>query len=221
MQKGRRAIFVLAMLLYSVATPADVRIGIGAPHVSIGINLHAYPELVVVPGYPVYYAPQLDANFFFFDGMYWVFHDDHWYVSFWYDGPWDLVQPIAVPVYILRVPVRYYRRPPPFFRGWVSDAPPRWSEHWGHDWDQHRSGWDKWDHKNIPPAAPPPLYQRKYPAELYPRQLKQQRELLQRNYQYQPRDPDVRRHYQDRGQDRGKNGNGENRGKGKDQERNR
>lgn len=213
MRNGRRAILAVAILLYSVASPADVRIGIGTPHVSIGINLPVYPELVVVPGHPVYYAPRLDVNFFFFDGLYWVFHDDNWYVSFWYNGPWDLVPPVRVPVFILRIPVRYYRHPPPYFHGWVPDAPPRWGQHWGPEWERHRSGWDKWDPKNVPPAAPPPNYQRKFSAERYPQQREQQRELLQRNYRYQPRDPDVRRHYQDRGKDK----NGQGHGKGKDQ----
>jgi hypothetical protein len=68
------------MLFYSAAF-ADVQ-------VSIGINVPIYPRLVVVPGYPVYYAPQLDSNYFFYDGLYWVFQDDNWYQSSWYNGPW-------------------------------------------------------------------------------------------------------------------------------------
>ncbi len=214
MPNVRHVIIVLAMLFYSAASPADVRIGVGTPHISIGINLPIYPELVVVPGYPVYYAPQLEMNFFFFDGLYWVFHDDNWYVSFWYNGPWDLVQPVAVPVFILRIPVRYYRRPPVYFHGWASNAPPRWGEHWGHDWEQHRGGWDRWDRRNVPPPAPRPAYQRKYSGDRYP-QHEQQRELIQKNYRYQPRDPDVRQRYQDRGKDKSGKGHG------KDQDRDR
>ncbi|MGA7180705.1 MAG: recombinase family protein [Thiobacillaceae bacterium] len=38
--------------------------------------------------------------------------------------------------------MRYYHRPPAYFRGWGYDAPPRWGEHWGRNWDQRRSGWD-------------------------------------------------------------------------------
>ncbi len=66
MLKTRYTLIFLAMLLYPLASSADVS-------VSIGINLPVYPNLVVVPGYPVYYAPQLQANFFFYDGMYWVY----------------------------------------------------------------------------------------------------------------------------------------------------
>ena len=35
-----------------------------------------------------------------------------------------------VPLFILRVPVRYYRQPPVYFREWRSNAPPGlWGEH--------------------------------------------------------------------------------------------
>ena len=104
-----------------------------------------YPTLVLVPGYPVYYAPQLNSNYFFYDGMYWVYQADNWYASSWYNGPWVLVAPVAVPVFVLRVPVRYYRQPPLYFRAWSPNAPPRWGEHWGNAWEQRRRGWDNWN----------------------------------------------------------------------------
>jgi hypothetical protein len=40
-------------------------------HVSVGINYSTYPDLVQIPGYPVYYAPRVDSNYFFYDGLYW------------------------------------------------------------------------------------------------------------------------------------------------------
>ena len=199
MLKIRHVFIVLGVLLSSVASAAvQVSIGIGLPHVSIGINLPVYPQLVAVPGYPVYYAPRLEVNFFFYDGMYWVYQDDNWYASSWYNGPWWLVGPEAVPVFILRIPVRYYRQPPAYFRGWRPDAPPRWGDHWGHDWEQRRSGWDRWNRRAVPPPAPLPVYQRQYSGDRYPRQVEQQQELHQQNYRYQPRDPVVRQHYQER-----------------------
>jgi len=199
MLKIRHVFIVLGMLMSSVASAAvQVSIGIGLPNMSIGINLPAYPELVRVPGYPVYYAPRLEANFFFYDSMYWVYQDDNWYASSWYNGPWGLVGPEAVPVYVLRIPVRYYRQPPGYFRGWRPDAPPRWGDHWGRDWEQRRSGWDRWNRSAAPAPAPLPTYQRQYSGDRYPRQVEQQQELHQRNYRYQPRDPVVRQHYQER-----------------------
>ena len=68
---------------------AQLSIGFGAPGVSIGINVPVYPQLVRVPGYPVYYAPQVNSNYFFYDGAYWVYQGDNWYSSAWYNGPWN------------------------------------------------------------------------------------------------------------------------------------
>lgn len=85
----RYGLLVLWLLLCPV-TPAfaQMSIGILLPGVRIGIDLPVFPKLVRVPGYPVYYAPRLDSNFFFYDGMYWVYQDDVWYTSSWYKGPW-------------------------------------------------------------------------------------------------------------------------------------
>lgn len=173
---------------------AQISIGIGLPNVSIGINMPVFPELVPVPGYPVYYAPQLNANYFFYDGMYWVYQNDNWYASSWYNGPWWLVQPEVVPVFILRIPVRYYRQPPVYFRGWQSNAPPRWGQHWGQGWEQRRKGWDHWKRSSVPARAPLPVYQRQYTGERYPR-FEQQQTLRSQNYRYQPRNKAVREHF--------------------------
>jgi hypothetical protein len=164
----RRRVIVLSMLGGLLAPAfAQVSIGIGTPNVQIGITLPVYPELVRVPNHPVYYAPRLGANYFFFDGLYWVYEGDDWYASAWYNGPWGRVAPHAVPVYLLRVPLRYYRRPPEYFRSGRRDAPPRWNEHWGRDWEQQRPDWNRRDRN--PPPAPPPTYQRRYSGERYPR----------------------------------------------------
>ena len=170
------------------------------PVISPGISLTAYPELVVVFGTPVYYAPQVDANYFFYDGLYWVFQGDNWYASSWYNGPWDLVGREYVPLFVLRVPVRYYRRPPPYFRGWRPDAPPRWAEHWGRDWEQRRSGWDQWDRRPDPPPAPLPVYQRQYSGDRYPRAPQQQYSIRSEQYRYQPLEPITQQRFQQREQ---------------------
>lgn len=193
----RYGLFLLWMLFWSVPmATAQMSIGIEVPGASIGVNLPLFPDLVRVPGYPVYYAPRLDANFFFYDGMYWVYQGDDWYTSSWYSGPWARVTPVAVPLYVLRVPVRYYRNPPPYFRGWRPEAPPRWGQHWGNEWEQQRSGWDRWNRKSAPAPAPLPVYQRRYAGDRYP-QAEQQPALRSRSYHYQPRDAMVRQHYQE------------------------
>jgi hypothetical protein len=188
----RNELIVVSMLLCA-AVPASAQVGFGSAHVSIGINVPIYPQLLRIPDYPVYYASELDSNYFFYDGLYWVYQDDYWYSSSWYDGPWDLIEPDYVPVFILRVPVRYYRRPPIYFGGWQRDAAPRWGQHWGNQWAQHRSGWDRWNHASVPAAAPLPTYQKQYRGDRYPR-APQQQALRDQNYRYQSRDPVVRQH---------------------------
>ncbi len=179
---------------FSPLATAQVSIGIGLPSVRIGINVPLFPNLVPVPGYPVYYDPRLDSNLFFYDGLYWVYAEDNWYASSWYNGPWDLISPEMVPDFVLRVPLRFYHRPPPYFLGWDREAPPRWGEHWGRDWDERRHGWDHWDRAAIPERAPLPMYQRQYARNHYP-SAERQRELRDRNYHYQPREEVARRHF--------------------------
>jgi hypothetical protein len=183
-----RSTIAVACILLGTCVPAGAQ-------VSIGINVQAYPELVAVPGYPVYYAPQLDSNFFFYDGLYWVYAQDNWYASSWYNGPWEMVAPESVPFFVLRVPVRYYRQPPGYFGGWAPEAPPRWGEHWGRNWEQRRGGWDQWDRASAPAPAPLPTYQRAYSGERYPR-VDQQLALRNQNYHYQPGDAAVRQQFQ-------------------------
>ena len=147
----RYLLVALSLAVGSVTSAhAQVDVNFG---VNIGIDVPSFPELTLVPGYPVYYDPRADSNYFFYDGVYWVYQDDNWYASSWYDGPWQLVRPEYVPIYVLRVPVRYYRRPPPYFRDWRGDRPPRWGEHWGRDWEQRRAGWDRWNRAAVPKPA--------------------------------------------------------------------
>lgn len=200
MKKIFFGLFLMWVCLVSLnSAEAQVSIGIGLPNVSIGINLPLYPQLTPVPGYPVYYAPQLDANYFFYDGMYWVYQNDNWYASAWYNGPWGFVEPNYVPLFVLRVPVRYYRQPPVYFHGWQSNAPPRWGQHWGHGWEQNHHGWNKWNRGSAPAPAPLPAYQRQYSGDRYPRQLEQQQTLRNQHYRYQPREKVVRQHFKQQG----------------------
>lgn len=184
-----RRLLVMLWLLVGSIVSAEAQVSI-----SIGINLPSYPTLVALPGYPVYYAPQANTNYFFYDGMYWVYQGDNWYASSWYNGPWSLVGPDEVPLYVLRVPVRYYRRPPAYFHGWRADGAPHWGEHWGNGWDQRHRGWDQWDRRVAPRPAPLPLYQRQYSGNRYPRPERQP-VLQSQNYRYQPRDAVVQPHY--------------------------
>jgi hypothetical protein len=182
------SLLVTGALLTPEAAHAQISFGVSLPGLQIGINVPVYPRLVRVPGYPVYYDPQADNNYFFYDGLYWVFRDDTWYQSSWYDGPWQSMHPDSVPLFVLRVPVRYYRQPPPFFQGWRADAAPRWGERFGRGWQQEHNNWERWDRRSAPAAAPLPTYQRNFRGEQYPRAAEHQQALREQNYRYPGRD---------------------------------
>ena len=179
-----RVATILALGLFAASFSAKAEIS-----VNIGFNLGGYPDLVAVPDYPVYYAPQLDGNLFFYDGLYWVYAQDRWYTSSWYNGPWDSVPQEYVPLFILRVPVRYYRRPPAYFADWGADAPPRWGSRWGQGWEREHRGWDQWARASAPRPAPLPVYQRDYSGNRYPG-VDQQRAIRDSNYRYTPHEAD-------------------------------
>jgi hypothetical protein len=197
---GMRSLFLVVglLLIPPGAADAQVNLQIGLPGVQFGINQQAYPQMVRVPGYPVYYAPNGNSNYFFYDGMYWVFQGDSWYASSWYNGPWAQVSPQGVPVFILRVPVRYYHQPPVYFQGLRADAPPRWGEHWGQEWQQQNRGWDRWDRKGAPRPAPLPVYQSRYDGDRYPHGYQQQA-LQVTQYKYRPKDARVKQAYKEQG----------------------
>ena len=48
----------LVLLLALCSTPA------GAAEISIGVEISEYPEMVLVPGYPVYYATRGERELF-------------------------------------------------------------------------------------------------------------------------------------------------------------
>ena len=194
----RFSILVVSMALAAMpAAPAmaQVSLSFNTPSLSIGVNIPTYPDFAQVPDYPVYYTPGLANNLFYYDGMYWLLEGDSWYASTWYNGPWQSVDAQGVPLFVLRVPVRYYRSPPAYFRGWQGDAPPRWDDHWGPDWSQHHRGWDQWNRRDAPRPAPLPTYQRQYSGARYPH-AEQQQVIRQQNDKYQPRDAAVRQRLQ-------------------------
>jgi hypothetical protein len=179
-----RSGLVTACMLLGTCAPAVAQ-------VSIGINLRAHPELVVVPGYPVYYAPQLDSNFFVYDDPHWVYAKVSRYAGSWYDRPWDGVAPEGGPFFVLRAPVRYDRQRPQYITGWAHDAPPRW----GGDWEPRRGGWDRWSGAAASAPVALPTYQYESSGDRYRRE-DQQLVLWNQAYRYRPQEPAVGQQFQ-------------------------
>ena len=187
-----RILFAFTLFLASIFPAA------AQEYYDIGVDLPAYPEMQPVPDSPVYYAPNVDSNYFFYDGLYWDYANDGWYSSAWYNGPWQLVDPVYVPTYVLWVPIRFYRRPPAYFAHWHPGRPPRWADRWGRDWQARHNAIFNGRNSRPPVRAPLPDYQRQYTRNNYPR-IQQQAALHAQHYNYQPHDTVVRQHDQNRG----------------------
>lgn len=168
-----RYLILVTCMLLGTALPAAAQAETGFHRadfsIGIGVGLPAYPNMIPVPGYPVYYAPAVHANLFYYQGQYWLFQAGNWYASGWGDGPWQYVPPYAVPPYLLRVPIRYYVSPPQFFFGWDRDEAPHWGDHWGHDWREDHHDWDHRDFRAEAPHPVPPRFDRFFAGGGFPR----------------------------------------------------
>jgi hypothetical protein len=125
MRRSSLLVAVLAAALWGLGPAAPA----GADGVHVAINIGASPRLVVVPGMPVYYAPALPHNYFFYGGQYYLFHNGGWFFASSYNGPWAAMAVEYVPRPILAVPVQYYNDPPAHWKG---HGPPPWAPAWGH-----------------------------------------------------------------------------------------
>ena len=138
-----RMIFVgiLAICVLGLEIPAPV-----VAQINIGINIGtpppppppivitAPPQLVVIPGMPVSYAPAIPYNYFFYGGQYYVFHEGAWFTAPGHHGPWTFVAVERVPRPLLRVPVTYYKVPP----GHRKDKGPPWERGHGKGHKHHK-----------------------------------------------------------------------------------
>jgi hypothetical protein len=104
----------------AMASDVKINIGLGVPP----IVLSAPPQLVVVPGTPVYYAPEVSANLFFYKGRYYSVTNGVWAVAPAYNGPWAVIQIGQVPAPVVAVPVAYYKIPPGQLK---KHGPPPWA----------------------------------------------------------------------------------------------
>jgi hypothetical protein len=177
-------------------TPLDPLLSrIGPPGADPGLRVPLFPYLAPVPGCPVYVASGMAANYFYFDGLFWIYRGGGWFAGIWYDGPWGLVPAEVVPMPLLWVPVRSFRDPPAGFRAWQGMEPPHWGEVWGAAWEARRSGWEQWDRHSAPALARLPGYQKGFAGPRYPRP-EEQWDLHNRNFRYHPGEPLVKVVYQ-------------------------
>jgi hypothetical protein len=88
------------------------------------------PDMVVIPGSSVYFAPGVSVDLFFHGDYWWNRRGDRWYRANAYNGPWHSVGPRYVPAPVYRVPANYrtvyvHEKPMPYGQ---------WKKaHWKHD----------------------------------------------------------------------------------------
>jgi hypothetical protein len=192
---ARGVLIAIAVLLAPAASAQD---GQPQPSLGIGLEVRSYPHLVRIAGSPVFRDPRAAANYFFYDGLFWVYRDDAWYSSAWYNGPWQGTEPDLVPLFVLRIPLRYYRQRPEAFAGWRPDAPPRWSERFGRAWAGRHPGWERVDPREVPPPAPLPVYQQQFRGERYPQGPEEQHDVRTELYRHEPLEAITRERFEPR-----------------------
>jgi hypothetical protein len=121
------------------ADSVSVGINIGAPPPPPPYVVQGPPQLVVVPGTPVYYAPSLSFNFFAYSGRYYTYYNGGWFMTANFGTPWNYVAVQRVPRPVRGVPVTYYKVPPG--HGHHGGGPPPWAGHGkGHHHEGHHHG---------------------------------------------------------------------------------
>lgn len=117
----RKIVFVLFGLIIStgVLLPFGFvkEVSAGGPSIDIHIPLPHLPppprifikppEIIVIPGSPVFVAPHPDVDIFFYDDYWWSPRGDRWYRSREYNGPWREMDHRYIPDYVRGAPRDY------------------------------------------------------------------------------------------------------------------
>jgi hypothetical protein len=100
--------FPFGMITNKALAGVDVSIGINIP---VSPPPHVVftrpPEMLVLPGSPVFVAPHPEVDVFFYSGYWWSPRGDRWYRSRAYNGPWRVMDHRYVPEYVRGVPRDY------------------------------------------------------------------------------------------------------------------
>lgn len=65
------------------------------------------PEIIVIPGSPVFVAPHPDVDIFFYDDYWWSPRGDRWYRSRDYNGHWKEMDGRHLPDFVRHAPRNY------------------------------------------------------------------------------------------------------------------
>ena len=138
MKKVSLAVMAAAAALLLTSTPArseiNVNIGINVPP---AIVVSSPPSVIVIPGTYVYFAPDIDAEVFFYGGWWWRPHAGRWHRAAEFGDPWVVIEIGRVPGVLLKLPPDYRRVPPGHQKIPYGQLKKNWRK-----WEKERR-WDK------------------------------------------------------------------------------
>lgn len=77
------------------------------------IVVETEPRVVLIPETDVYYAPDVaTADLYVVGGVWFYFHDDHWFRGRSYRGPWVFVEERRLPPGLRKIPPGFRRHAP-------------------------------------------------------------------------------------------------------------
>jgi len=118
----------------------NVQVGISVPLPNVVIS--APPAVVLIPGTPVYYAPDVGIDIFFYSGHWYRPYEGGWYRATYYNGPWGYLPPARVPAVFTHLPPPgYHNIPPGHQRIPYGQLKKNWKE-----WDKEQR--NHWKHKH-------------------------------------------------------------------------
>ncbi len=104
------AVALLAGEIYPTKSNAEVSINVTIP--LPGLVITSPPAMAVIPGTYAYFAPDVEANIFFYHGYWYRPYEGRWYVSAEYSGPWGYIAINRVPSVLINIPPSYRHVPP-------------------------------------------------------------------------------------------------------------
>jgi len=137
-------VFAVFGLFFPVAGNAGINVDINVP--LPGIVIAGPPAMVVVPGAYVYFAPDVEADLFYYHGYWYRPHQGGWYNSLGYNGPWGRVTIGNVPPPLVNLRSGYRNVSP----GYERMPYPVVQRYW-RQWEEERY-WDSYQRSDEHPA---------------------------------------------------------------------
>ncbi len=110
--------FSILLLILGIFHPAAANAGVNV-NISIplpGLVFAGPPAMMVIPGTYAYFAPDVEADVFFYHGCWYRPYRGRWYISLEYNGPWGSVAVGQVPSVLINLPPSYRHVPPGYER---------------------------------------------------------------------------------------------------------